>query len=78
MAEKAHRISGPVNRSDGGYGLGSLFVGAIPRFCPFRIKPVHAESPAAESSRFDILRHRLDDDLVMLRKPTTNEKEDRR
>ena len=37
---------------------------------PLRIKPVHAESLVAASSRLDLLRHGLDDDLVMLRKQT--------
>jgi len=41
-----------------------------PSFFPFRIKPIHAEILVAASSRLDILRHGLDDDLVMLRKPT--------
>ena len=40
-----------------------------PSFFPFRIKPIPAESLVAASSRLDILRHGLDDDLVMLRKP---------
>ena len=39
-----------------------------PSFFPFRIKPIYAESLVAASSRLDILRHGLDDDLVMLRK----------
>jgi len=39
-----------------------------PSFFPFRIKPIQAESIRAASSRLDILRHGLDDDLVMLRK----------
>ena len=39
-----------------------------PSFFPFRIKPIQAESLVAASSRLDILRHGLDDDLVMLRK----------
>ena len=39
-----------------------------PNFFPFRIKPIHVESLVASSSRLDILRHGLDDDLVMLRK----------
>jgi len=38
-----------------------------PSLFPFRIKPVHAESLVAASSRLDLLRHGLDDDLVMLR-----------
>jgi len=41
-----------------------------PSLFPFRIKPVHAESLLAASSRLDLLRHGLDDDLVMLRKQT--------
>ena len=45
-----------------------------PSFFPFRIKPIHADSLVAVSSRLDMLRHGLDDDLVMLRKPTTNSK----
>lgn len=39
-----------------------------PSFFPFRIKPIHAESLVAASSRLDILRHGLDDDLVTLQK----------
>jgi len=39
-----------------------------PSLFPFRLKPIHAESLLAASSRLDILRHGLDDDLVMLRK----------
>jgi len=39
-----------------------------PSLFPFRIKPVHAENLVAASSRLDLLRHGLDDDLVMLRK----------
>ena len=42
-----------------------------PSFFPFRIKPVRAESLVAVSSRLDLLRHGLDDDLIMLRKQTT-------
>jgi len=42
-----------------------------PSLFPFRIKPVHAESLVAVSSRLDLLHHGLDDDLVMLRKQTT-------
>jgi hypothetical protein len=41
-----------------------------PSFFPFRIKPIHAENLVAASSRLDIFRHGLDEDLVMLRKPT--------
>ena len=39
-----------------------------PGLFPFRIKPIQAESVRAASPRLDILRHGLDDDLVMLRK----------
>ncbi|MCL6582542.1 MAG: hypothetical protein K6U11_02785 [bacterium] len=42
-----------------------------PSLFPFRIKPVHAESLVAASSRLDLLRHGLDDELLMLRKQTT-------
>ena len=38
-----------------------------PSFFPFRIKLIHAESLVAASSRLDILRHGLNDDLVMLK-----------
>ena len=41
-----------------------------PNFFPFRIKPIHAESLVAASSRLDILRHGLDDDLILMRKST--------
>ena len=41
-----------------------------PSLFPFRIKPVHAESLMAVSSELDLLRHGLDNDLVLL-KPTT-------
>lgn len=41
-----------------------------PSFFPFLIIPIHAESLVATSSRLDILRHGLDDELVMLRKPS--------
>ena len=44
-----------------------------PNFFPFRIKPIHAESLVAVSTRLDILRHGLDDDLVMLRRLTRKE-----
>jgi hypothetical protein len=44
-----------------------------PSFFPFRIKPIHAERIKAASSRLDILRHGLDEDLVMLGKPEVNE-----
>lgn len=43
-----------------------------PSLFPFRLKPTHAESLLAASSRLDILRHGLDDDLVMLRRQSIN------
>ncbi len=49
-----------------------------PSFFPFHIKPIHAASLVAVSSRLDILRHGMDEELVMLRKPTTKGKEERR
>ncbi|MEW6229159.1 MAG: hypothetical protein AB1700_13890 [Bacillota bacterium] len=39
-----------------------------PSLFPFRIKQITANSLAAASPRLDLLRHGLDDDLVMLRK----------
>jgi len=63
-------------RANGSAPLKDLIDG--PSFFPFRIKPIHAESLVAASSRLDVLRHGLDDDLVMLRKQTTKGKEDRR
>ena len=42
-----------------------------PSLFPFRIKTIQAESLRAASPRLDILRHGLDDDLVMLMKQTT-------
>jgi hypothetical protein len=42
-----------------------------PSLFPFRIKPVHAENLVAASSRLDLLRHGLDDELLILRKQTT-------
>lgn len=41
-----------------------------PSLFPFQIKSVHAENILSVSTRLDILRHSLDSDLVMLRKPT--------
>ncbi len=52
-----------VNRS---FPLKDLF--DSPSLFPFGITPMHAESLIAASSRLDILRHGLDDDLVMLKK----------
>ena len=42
-----------------------------PSLFPFRLKPTNAENLVAASSGLDILRHGLDDELVMLRKPST-------
>jgi hypothetical protein len=42
-----------------------------PSLFPFRIKLVHAESLLAVSSKLDILRHGLDDNLVVLQKEKT-------
>jgi hypothetical protein len=42
-----------------------------PSLFPFQIKPVHAESLVDASPRLDVVRHGLDDDLIMLRKQTT-------
>jgi hypothetical protein len=39
-----------------------------PSLFPFHFKPIRAESLLTASSRIDILRHGLDDNLVMLRK----------
>ncbi len=39
-----------------------------PCFFPFRITPIHAARLVAASSSLDVLRHGLDEDLVMLRK----------
>ncbi len=42
-----------------------------PSLFPFRLKPIHAESLLAGSSNLDILRHGLDDDLVISRMQPT-------
>lgn len=39
-----------------------------PSFFPFHFAPIGADSLVAASSRLDILRHGMDDDLVMLRR----------
>ncbi len=39
-----------------------------PSLFPFRLKPIHCETLIAASPNIDVLRHGLDDDLVMLRK----------
>lgn len=54
------------SRPDGSAPLKDLI--DSPGLFPFRIKPVHAEGLVVASSRLDVLRHGLDDDLVMLRK----------
>jgi hypothetical protein len=46
-----------------------------PSFFPFRIKSISPESIRAFSSRLDIVRHGLDEDLVILKKSLTNGKE---
>ncbi len=40
-----------------------------PSLFPFRIKPLHAEHVVVTSPRLDLLRHALDDDLILLRGP---------
>jgi len=54
------------SRANGSFPLKDLL--DSPSLFPFRLKPMHPESLVASSSRLDILRHGLDDDLVMLRK----------
>jgi hypothetical protein len=44
---------------------------SCPGFFLFRIDSVHAEGLVAASSRLDLLRHALDDDIVMLQKQWT-------
>ncbi len=39
-----------------------------PSLFPFQLKPMPAESLLALSSKLDIFRHGLDDDLVLLKK----------
>lgn len=56
-------------RANGSTPLKELI--SSPSFFPFRVKPLPAESLAAASSRLEILRHGLDDDLVLLRKRPT-------
>ena len=57
-------------RANGSASLRNLLDSPI--FFPFRIKTIHAESIKAASSSLDILRHGLDDDLVILRRGTSN------
>jgi len=56
-------------RANGSASLRNLL--DSPSFFPFRFKPIQAESIKTTSTRIEILRHGLDDDLIMLRKPTT-------
>ncbi len=44
-----------------------------PSLFPFQIKPVHAESLVAASPRLELIRHGLDENLVMLRNKYTTE-----
>ena len=53
------------SRAEGSFPLKDLL--DSPSLFPFRIKPMHAESVVASSTRLDILRHGLDDNLVMLK-----------
>ncbi len=55
-------------RANGSAPLKDLIDG--PSLFPFRLKPIYAETLVTASSRLDVLRHGLDDDLVMLRKQT--------
>lgn len=41
-----------------------------PSLFPFKIKPIHAEALVAASTRLDVLRHGLNEDLIMLRIPS--------
>lgn len=52
-------------RANGSFPLKDLL--DSPSLFPFRLKPMHAESLVASSTRLDILRHGLDEDLVMLK-----------
>lgn len=58
------------SRANGSFPLKDLL--DSPSLFPFRLKPMHPESLVASSSRLDILRHGLDDDLVMLRRQPIN------
>lgn len=59
-------------RTDGSAPLRDLLDG--PSFFPFRITPIQAENIRSISPRLDVLRHGLDSELVMLRKPTAKRK----
>ena len=54
------------NRSNRSAHLNVLFT--HPGFFPFKITPANAGAIAAGSSRLEILRHGLDEELVMIRK----------
>jgi len=53
-------------RANGVFPLKDLI--DAPSLFPFRIKPIHAEGLVAASSRLDMLRHGLDEELIMLGK----------
>lgn len=55
------------SRSNGSAPLKDLM--DSPSLFPFLIKPVHAEGLLTASANLDILRHGLDEDLVMLQRP---------
>jgi len=59
-------------RVNGSAPLRELF--DSPSLFPFRIKQIQVESLLGATSNLDILRHGLDDDLVMLRKPVFEKK----
>jgi hypothetical protein len=45
-----------------------------PSLFPFRLKPIHAESLRVASASIEVLRHGLDDDMVILRRKRTEGK----
>lgn len=53
-------------RTSGSASLKDLLTS--PSLFPFRVKPIQAESLLTTSSRLEIIRHGLDDDLVLLKK----------
>jgi hypothetical protein len=63
-------------REDGSFPMKDLLNSPI--LFPFQIEPKPAENYVADSSRLEILRHGLDDDLIMLRKAMTKRREPRR
>ena len=54
-------------RPNGSASLRDLF--NSPSLFPFQIKPIPAEHLVAASPRLDLLRHGLDDELIMLKRP---------